>query len=199
MTTSPKEVLHFWFGPLKTPEDFPKDQATLWFAKDEAFDQQIRERFKTTLEAASQQQLHWQQTPRDKLALVILMDQFSRNIYRNKPQAFALDPLSVDLVANMILHKEDQELYPIERMFLYLPFEHSEDLKQQVISVELFKNLHEQAPKGIRSFLQEALSYAIQHYEIIERFGRFPHRNAILGRTSTQEELAFLKTPGSSF
>ncbi len=176
-----QEVLEFWFN--ETPPE-------LWFAKDEAFDNTIRERFGRLVEAASVCELdHWRNAPEGRLAEIILLDQFSRNIYRDTPQAFASDPLALALAQEAIASGAEAHLNAEQRHFLYMPFMHSES-----------RRIHERAT---RLFTQlgnaEALRYQLEHQAIIERFGRYPHRNAILGRTSTPNELAFLEEPGSSF
>jgi uncharacterized protein (DUF924 family) len=171
------EVLSFWrgAGPDK------------WFTKDEAFDRQCRERFLLTHEAAARGDLEeWELSPDGALALCILLDQFPRNMFRGEARAFATDAMARE-AARALLARAD-ELSPDERLFAWLPFEHSESLEDQNLACDLI------APLG-----EELLRYAQRHREIIERFGRFPHRNAILGRTSTPEEIEFVKQPGSGF
>lgn len=135
----------------------------------------------------------WQAASRSGLALVILLDQFPRNMFRGTPQAFATDALAREVATHLIQADCDRQLLPIERAFVYMPFMHSETLADQQSSVELFQQLAQE-----REYLS-FVTYAIQHLEVIERFGRFPHRNAILSRPSTPEETAFLTQPGSSF
>ena len=174
------DVLSFWFG--LTPE--------AWFEKSDAIDRECATRFRDVhallmaSDAADQVA-----SARQALAAVIVLDQFSRNIYRGSEQAFASDPLAKDIAARAIRLGYDATLSKHERMFLYLPFEHSEDLTDQVRSIELFSSLDD----------DYYLGFAVAHRDIIARFGRFPHRNDILGRQSTPEEIAFLAEPGSSF
>ncbi|HEX7250979.1 MAG TPA: DUF924 family protein [Burkholderiales bacterium] len=173
------EILRFWF------EEHPKD----WFVKNPAFDAEMRARFLALHETAAAGQLaHWADDPRACLALVIVLDQFPRNMFRGQARAFATDA-QARAAARVILERGwNQAMSQPQQLFAYLPFEHSEALADQVLCCELMKD-----------FDAEQLRYAIRHREIIERFGRFPHRNAILGRESTPAELEFLKQPGSSF
>jgi len=191
-TVPPEEVLEFWFG---TPTDAAAAQPRkAWFDKDAAFDRICRERFGATHAAARANRLaHWQDSPAGALALTIVLDQLSRNIHRGMPQAFAQDAQALKVAALAIARGFDAQLPPLQRMFLYLPYEHSEDAAMQARSVELFETLRGHA------YLDEAIDYAYRHREVIERFGRFPHRNDILGRPSSVEELAYLSTPGSGF
>ncbi|MDN3552293.1 DUF924 family protein [Halomonas almeriensis] len=175
------EVLSFWFTTLE-----PRD----WFRKDPALDAGIAERFSAVLTAARQGELFgWRSTPAGRLAEVIVLDQFSRNIHRDTPGAFAADPLALVLAQEAIDRGLDRVLDLPRRAFLYMPFMHSESLPIHDRALELF------AQPG----LERELDFERRHREIIERFGRYPHRNAILDRESTPEELAFLEQPGSSF
>jgi len=173
------EVLRFWFA------EHPKD----WFMKNPAFDAQIRARFLSLHEEAAAGKLaHWADEAANCLALVIVLDQFPRNMFRGEARAFATDPLAL-AAARVILERGwDKQMKQPEQLFAYLPLEHSESLADQDLSCELMKD-----------FGEEQLRYALRHREIIERFGRFPHRNGILGRESTAAELEFLKQPGSGF
>lgn len=172
-------VLHFWF------EEHPKD----WFGKDAAFDAEIRRRFLALHEAAAAGQLaHWADAQGSCLALVIVLDQFPRNLFRGEARAFATDA-QARAAARVILERGwNKTMTRDEQLFAYLPFEHSESLADQDLCCELMKD-----------FDVELLHYALRHREIIQRFGRFPHRNAALGRGSTPAELEFLGQPGSSF
>jgi uncharacterized protein (DUF924 family) len=174
---SPESVLTFWFGQEKKA----------WFEKNPAFDEEIRVRFLATYEAALAGQLdHWRNESRSALALVILLDQFPRNMFRNSARAFEADALARSAARVILEHGWDQAMTPDERTFVYLPFEHSEALADQELSMRLFEG-------------SANAEWARRHWDIIKRFGRFPHRNAILGRAGTPEEIAFLKTPGSGF
>jgi uncharacterized protein (DUF924 family) len=184
------EVLLFWFGG---PGERGK-RLKHWFEKDDAFDRRVRERFTGAYESALRGKLHhWRDSPYDCLALIVLLDQFPRNMFRGTPRAFAADPLALDAARHAVAHGHDRKLLPVERLFAYLPFEHSESLEDQLRACELTKPL-EGFPETF-----DAYRYAVAHRDIIQRFGRFPHRNAILGRASTPEEAEFLKQPGSSF
>jgi uncharacterized protein (DUF924 family) len=191
-TASWTEVLEFWFGAADSPE-FGRPRAA-WFVKSDAFDALIRDRFLATHEAAAAGALDgWGERPFGALALAVVLDQFPRNMFRGTPRAFATDERALALARAAVDRGFDQALLPVQRWFAYLPFEHAEDLAQQRESLRLFERLASDAA-GAGTF-----AYAMRHYAVIERFGRFPHRNAILGRESTPEELAFLAQPGSSF
>ncbi len=183
------EILEFWFGSGSDAD--LEHRQPLWFSKDPAFDQLIRERFLADYEKAAAGALDdWKKEPRGCLALILLLDQFSRNMFRGTPRAFATDPQALALAKEAVANAFDRVLRAIERAFVYLPFEHSENLADQRESVRLFSEAAEAHPE-----LWGFVPYAVQHLEIIERFGRFPHRNAILGRRSTPEELEFLSAP----
>jgi len=193
-------VLEFWFGRGATATEIAEQKTPLWWSKNEQIDREITERFTATTEAAAAGQLHrWRETPRGLLALIISTDQFPRNIHRGTPRAFACDPIALRLAAACADSGADRHLAPIQRVFAYLPFEHSEQLADQRRSVALYQALAGSAAAAERELFDNYLDYARRHHDIIERFGRFPHRNAILGRPSSGEELAFLEQPGSSF
>jgi uncharacterized protein (DUF924 family) len=188
MRAVPEDVLAFWFGE-------PRGKARPeWFRKDPAFDEEIRRRYGQLHAAASRRELdHWRPSPEPMLALVIVLDQFSRNLHRNDARAFAQDELALECAKEATARGDDLALLPVERQFLYLPFEHSEDPADQDECVDLMASLDAfEETRGISE-------WAVRHRDIIRRFGRFPHRNACLGRESTPEEVAFLKTPGSGF
>lgn len=196
----PEDVLEVWFGP---PGSDPLAKARLWFTKDDAFDAELRFRFEAANESAARGALDaWRLTPRGRLALVILLDQFSRNMFRGTPRAFAQDARALAYATELIGTQEERALGIAERAFLYLPLEHAEDLARQEECVTLFTELlaeAESGPEELRKTVADYVDYAKKHLAIIERFGRFPHRNAILGRPSTPEEIEFLTQPGSSF
>ena len=184
------EVLLFWFGPASERGKPQKH----WFVKDAAFDREVRGRFLPLYgEAAAGKLAHLKETAADCLALIVLLDQFPRNMFRGTARAFATDAVALETARHAVARGFDCALLPVERLFVYLPFEHSEDLADQQRACDLTKPLDLTAPE------LEAHRYALAHRDIIRRFGRFPHRNAILGRASTPEELEFLKGPGSSF
>ena len=178
----PQQVLDFWFGEQARP---------LWWEKSERFDALVRATLGAAHEAAAAGALHgWQEAAEPCLALVILLDQVPRNIHRDTPRAFATDAKARAVARIGIERRFDAGFDADRRMFLYLPLEHSEDLADQELLVELVR---ERVGPGTY------LDFAERHRDIIRRFGRFPHRNAILGRPSTEDEVEFLKQPGSSF
>ena len=193
MDAQAQDVLDFWFLP---PDNRDYGQARgEWFRKDDAFDAHIRARFGTLIDAAIEGGLRaWDATPHGALARLIVLDQLTRNVYRGTPRAFAGDAQALALAVALTQAGQDQQLPPMLRAFAYLPFEHAEDLAMQARAVELFQLLS-QAQPGFDGMLD----YAQRHQEVIARFGRFPHRNAMLGRPSTPEEVEFLRQPGSSF
>jgi uncharacterized protein (DUF924 family) len=172
----------------------------MWWKKDPAFDDDIRDRFEPAHTLAARGALDgWKATPRGRLALVILLDQFSRNMYRGTPRAFAQDARACECTLEAIVEGDEQGLGIMERSFLYMPLMHAEDVDLQHKSVAAFERLCRAAPETLRKAVEQTLDYAKKHAEIVERFGRFPHRNTILGRSSTPEEVTFLTQPGSSF
>lgn len=193
-------ILDFWFGPPDTDAAIAARQARLWWAKDDQTDATITERFGATIDLAARGALdHWADTPRGSLALVLLTDQFPRNAFRGTPRAFASDAIARRWCAECLAAGTDLALRPIERVFVYLPLEHSESIADQDRAVACFEALARDAAPEFAAQAKDYLDYAIRHREIIARFGRFPHRNAILGRASTAAERAFLEQPGSSF
>ena len=177
----PQSILHFWFTEL-TPKHH--------FAKEAALDEAIRTRFGATLEAAAKCELFaWRATPEGRLAEVLVLDQFSRNVYRDSPRAFAQDALALALAQELVASGLDRSLPLAQRVFAYMPYMHSESALVHAQAVTLF------AQPG----MEDTLRFELRHKEIIDRFGRYPHRNTILGRESTPEELAFLSEPGSGF
>jgi uncharacterized protein (DUF924 family) len=200
MTDQPDSVLAFWFGPPGSATEIAGRQRKLWFGKSPENDRAVIDRFAATLAAATAGRLdHWAHTPRGRLALVIVLDQFPHHIHRDQPQAFATDPQSLALSLDALESGEDKKLAPIERVFLYLPLEHAESLELQERSVSLYEQLAHQAAADERALFDGFLDYARKHRDVVARFGRFPHRNVILGRPSTPDELEFLKQPGSRF
>jgi uncharacterized protein (DUF924 family) len=188
-------ILEFWFGRLTSGIDFPTEKSTLWFGAHPETDREIRDRFLFMWQKAGEGTYDsWAGTPRGRLALIILNDQFSRNMYRGDLRAFSRDGRALELAIDGVTAMMDRQLYPVERVFFYLPFEHSEDLKTQDMSVTLFTELVEDSPEQNKSAMKEFLRYANAHRDVIKRFGRFPHRNEILKRKSTPEEVEFLKT-----
>jgi len=186
----PQEVLLFWFGG---PGEQGKRHKR-WFEKDAAVDREIRERFLGLYEEAAAGRLaHWKELAPDCLALIVVLDQFPRNMFRGSGRAFAADPLALEAARHAVAQGFDRAMKPVERLFVYLPFEHSERLEDQLTACELFRPLLAFAETA------DAYRYAVAHRDIIQRFGRFPHRNAALGRESSAAEIEFLKQPGSGF
>jgi uncharacterized protein (DUF924 family) len=190
--SAPQEILNFWFRC--EDEEGSGEFQEAWFTKDREFDREIRERFEPVYEEAAGGGLdHWKSEARSCLALIIVLDQFPRNMYRGDARMYAADEKAREAARHAIEHAYDRELSPYGRMFMYLPFEHSEELDDQRLSVELFRGLSTEMGS------EDLLGYAVRHLEIVERFGRFPHRNEILGRRTTPEEAEFLSGPDSSF
>jgi uncharacterized protein (DUF924 family) len=190
--SSPADVLAFWFGREGEPGygEF-RDE---WFRKDEAFDREVTDRFGDLYEQAAAGDLDgWREEAEGCLALAIVLDQFPRNMFRGDARTHATDGQALDAAKYAIERALDRELPAFQRMFLYMPFMHAESVEDQRRSVELFEGLAAE-PGG-----PDVREYAVGHRDIVERFGRFPHRNAILGRETTPEEAEFLTQPGSSF
>jgi len=176
-----REILRFWFEEINPAQ---------WWSKDDALDKLITERFADIHVSATRCELfEWRKYDRGRLAEIIVLDQFSRNMYRNSPLSFAHDSLALALSQEAVSAKADETLGHAERNFLYMPFMHSESLRIHEVAIDLFRN------KGTQS----SLDFEIRHKRIIEKFGRYPHRNSILCRESTAQEVEFLKQPGSGF
>ena len=196
-----EQVLDFWFGASGADGTLDPMKKRMWFGDGRKYDDDIRHRFVALHERAARGDLQhgWIETPRGRIALVVVLDQFSRHIHRGTPAAFEQDFAAQQLVIEGLGEGMDHELTPAERAFFYLPLEHAEDLELQRLSVRCFDGLAHTVALAHREDYDGFLDYARRHLEVIERFGRFPHRNAILGRASTPEEIEFLKQPGSSF
>lgn len=197
-----ERILHFWFGEVDENGQSSAEYKKRWFSKDADFDRQIRDEFTTTyvsLALATSPRPAWLASPRGLLAGVIVLDQFSRNMFRDSPAMYSADDVARGLCYELIALGYDRKLPVAMRTFAYMPLMHSERLSDQERCVELFQELAE----GLSGEAQEAVlanvDYAIRHRDIVARFGRFPHRNKILDRTSTDQEIEFLKTPGSGF
>jgi uncharacterized protein (DUF924 family) len=193
-------VINFWFGHDQDDAAVAKAKAGTWWRKREEIDLAIRNTFEKSVEAAARGRLGaWEETPEGLLALVLLTDQFPRNMYRDTARAFAYDALARGWTNQALGEGSDRRLRPIQRVFLYLPLEHSEDAADQERSVVLFRQLLDEVPGDWKDIFAGFHDYAVRHRDTVVRFGRFPHRNAILGRPSTAEELEFLRQPGSRF
>lgn len=191
--TSIREVLDFWFASPGEPEH--NRTRAVWFKKDDAFDDEIRRRFGALIEDALAGKLEsWRATADGAVAYIIVLDQFTRNVHRGTPKSFAGDPRALAAAREIVATGADRALSGVYRQFVYLPFEHAEDMKAQDESMRLFSQLAADVPA-----LADLPTWADRHRVIIARFGRFPHRNAILGRQSTAEEEAFLREAHSSF
>ncbi len=200
MSTIYKEINAFWFGPLTPGKTADSAYTSRWFKKDPDFDNTIRSRFGDRVEQAAQGEFkHWESLPEGRLALVVLLDQFPRNLYRNSPKAWQYDPLALQHTLNAIQTQQDVVLHAVERSILYMPLMHSEDMDIQEQSLQQFSQLVKDTEGALSEALSYNLKYARQHADIIQRFGRYPHRNELLGRTSTEAEKRFLEQPGSSF
>lgn len=187
-----REVLDFWFGaPSSGSYGAARKE---WFRKDAAFDALISDRFAALHERLEGgESAGWDDAPASLLARILVLDQFSRNMFRDSPRAYASDPLALSCARLMVGRGWDMDLIPVQRMFVYLPFEHSEHLEDQDRCVELMQRV------AVDPALADMPQWAEKHRVVVARFGRFPHRNAVLGRSSTPEEIEFLRQPGSSF
>lgn len=196
----PEEVLSFWFGPLDPGGHADLAHRQRWWAKDPELDREITERFGALhAEVAAGRRESWLSSPRGRLAYVIVLDQLSRNMFRGTPRMFSSDAQALEAAKEGIRLGEDRTL-PIDlRTFFYLPLMHSESLEDQERCVALFEALRNELTGEAKEMITFNLRFAVQHRDIVARFGRFPHRNAVLGRASTEEEQAFLEQPGSSF
>lgn len=193
MIATPKAIFDFWFGGPNLDE-FGEPRKP-WFVKDANFDAEVRQKFSVTYEPAARGELaQWRNNARDCLSLIVLLDQFPRNMFRDTPRAFATDATALECARFAVEQSYDQAVNGVERVFFYLPFEHSESTADQARCVDLVQALVAADPRRA-----DFLDYAKRHQEVIARFGRFPHRNKILGRDSSPAEIAFLQTPGSSF
>jgi len=192
-------LLEFWFGDPGDPENVAR-RHKLWFQATPADDRTIQARFAGLHQRAARGDLDdWSATPHGLLALVVVLDQFSRNLYRATALAFANDGKSLALAQDAVRRGCDRPLQVVERAFLYMPFQHSEDVADQRRSVGLYQALVDDSPTELGTFARDTYRHAVLHCEIVERFGRFPHRNAPLGRTSTPQEADYLEQGGHRF
>jgi len=196
----PEDVLDFWFGRMRPGEPVPPERYRLWFGGEVRTDRLIAERFAAAVDQAAAGDCdRWRTTPQGTLALLLVLDQFPRNIYRGSSRAYAFDAMAQTICLEGLEAGLDRRLQTVERAFFYLPLEHAEDPLLQQRSVAAFAGLLREAPEALREACRGFLDYAERHRAIILRFGRFPHRNAALNRPSSSEEEAFLREPGSSF
>ncbi|HRP23053.1 MAG TPA: DUF924 family protein [Thauera sp.] len=197
---TPDTIHAFWFGTAADDDAVIAQQSALWWRKQADVDAQIRQRFAPWVARAAGGELDdWLRDARGRLALILLTDQFPRNIWRGEAAAFAFDVLALRWAKESLRLGLDGELRAVERVFIYLPLEHSEDLGDQREAVRLFDQLAASVPAHCKASFDGYVDYARRHLAVIERFGRFPHRNAALGRETSADEAAFLQQPGSSF
>ena len=201
-STDPRiaQVLEFWLGAAQPTDASALTRQSMWFTKSDALDAEIRSRFGAWVEAARAGRLDgWAETAHGRLALVVLLDQFSRNAWRGQPEGFAGDAQALVLALAALENGHWEAVPPLAQFFLAMPVEHAEDPTMQARSVALFTHLAAQATPATQPVLRSALEFAHKHQKVIARFGRFPHRNAALGRDSTAEEKAFVAQPGTGF
>jgi len=195
-----QDLLHWWFGQGTSATEIAAEKQRLWFGYRPQQDAEARERFGALVEQALNGDLQdWTELPEGWLALVLLLDQLPRMIHRDTPRAFAGDERAQQLVRDGLAHGGDMLLSPIQRVFIYLVLEHAENLAVQDLAVAHFTALRDIAAEHEQALFRDFLDYAERHRDVISRFGRFPHRNAILGRDSSDAEQSFLQQPGSSF
>jgi uncharacterized protein (DUF924 family) len=196
----PEQVLHFWFGEPDANGFADEEHQARWWRKDPAFDQLVRDRFAALHESVlAGRRKDWLAAARSRLAFIVVLDQFSRNMFRGSARMHTGDAHARDAAIDGIERGMDRALVHSERSFIYMPLMHSETLSDQDLCVELVTRWRDEVSGLARERVAQFLPYAEQHRDIVRRFGRFPHRNALLGRVSTPEELAFLSQPGSSF
>lgn len=193
-------ILTFWFKEKELSAPQIDARLDVWFGDDPDFDAAIKREFADDVERASDGELkHWARDPRGRLALILLLDQFRRNIYRGKPEAFEKDKSALKLTIQGATAKMDQELSPVEKLFFYMPLQHSESLKVQKKSCEIYRHLARTVSATYKETFETAAQFAELHADIIEKFGRFPHRNRMLGRENTPEEEEYLAGDAPSF
>lgn len=200
MSDDYEAIINFWLGDAGDSAEALQSRSRVWFSADPELDAEIRSRFGGLLASEAQGVYEgWQAAPRGRLGLIILFDQFPRNVYRGTARAFAFDGKALSLSQTGIDAGLDQSLGSLERMFFYMPLQHAEASDPQDRSVALFEALTASCPSGQRRFFELSLSFAREHRDLIARFGRFPHRNRLLGRESTEEEIAYLEGGGKTF
>ena len=195
-----EKILEFWFGTFPNAWTADASKQDMWFKNGADYDTEIFSRFGSDYFRAVDGEFNsWAESPRGRLALIILLDQFSRHIHRGGAEAFAQDEKAQQLCIEGISAGDDQNLHPVERSFFYLPLEHAEDLERQNLAIEAYSQLIQDVPEQYRQPFEVALEWAQKHHYVIERFGRFPELNEILGRESTAEEIAFIEEGAYSF
>ncbi len=197
-----KKILNFWFGEINKNGIPYQEKQKMWWIKDKKLDELIKNQFENHLISAKSVKIgEISDNPDEMLAYVILLDQFSRNIYRETPGSFLQDTIALNITLKGIISGADKEMMPFQRAFFYMPLMHSEDIDIQKKSVDCFSNLEKEYEnsENFAQLVKQNKKYAVLHYDIIEKYGRYPHRNVIVGRESTADEIEFLKGPGSSF
>jgi len=193
-------ILKFWFKKQQLSAPQIDGRMDIWFGGDTVFDEEITRNFSQDVDDASEGHLdHWTSNPHGRLALILLLDQFRRNIYRNKAEAFEKDHAALKLCVEGAIEKKDQGLSPIERVFFYMPLQHAESRKVQEKSCEIYNKLADAVSPTYRETFQTVAQFAELHADIVRQYGRFPHRNAILGRENTPEEDAYLAGDAPTF
>jgi uncharacterized protein (DUF924 family) len=195
-----KTILDYWFGDLDQSPEYFAQRMPFWFNGGKKVDATIRRRFGQDLKAAVRGDFrHWERSPREALALIVLLDQFSLNLYREKPQSYDQSRLALPIARRLIQKRMHRLLTPVERCFVYLPFEHSENLKDQATSVALFTELWREAPAYAKKEFAGTLDYAKRHARVVRKYGRFPDRNDVYGRENTPSEDRFLASDQAPF
>ncbi|NKB58026.1 MAG: DUF924 family protein [Alphaproteobacteria bacterium] len=194
------DIVAFWLGPSLDGPKVAAARRDWWYKGGPAVDDDIRARFGSIVpQACARTLMDWQTTPDGALALILLLDQFTRNLYRNTPDAYRGDICAFEIVNRAIDDELDQELHPVARIWLYHPFHHSEQVEEQDRGLALLQKLHDSAAPEWHAYVQRSITGWTRHRDIVARFGRFPHRNEVLGRENTEEERAFLAADGESF
>ena len=195
-----EKILEFWFGTFPDAWSHDASKHDMWFKNGAAYDAEIFSTFGSDYFRAVEGELEsWAESPRGRLALIILLDQFSRHIHRGTAEQFMQDSKAQQLCIEGISAGDDQNLHPVERVFFYIPLEHAEDIERQNLSLQAYAGLINDVPESHRLYFQETYKWADMHHYVIEQFGRFPELNEMLGRESTEEELAFLAEGKYSF
>ncbi len=193
-------VIRFWFGESHSSADINAQKKRVWWSKNEEIDAEITARFSELVDAVASGELdHWNESHQGLLASIICTDQFPRNIYRGHSRSFSYDAVALRFARQAVAMGFDRKVQLIKRVFIYMPFEHSEEISDQEQAVALMQSLVDQAADEEKEIFAGFLNFAIRHRDVVAEFGRFPHRNTILGRESTEQEIAFLEQPGSSF
>ncbi|MDH3350296.1 MAG: DUF924 domain-containing protein [Gammaproteobacteria bacterium] len=193
-------ILSFWFMEQKLSAPQIDQRMDIWFGADPVFDHECKKEFSDDVDKASDGRLnHWAHKKRGRLALILLLDQFRRNIYRNTADAFAMDKVALKLCVEGAMQKNDQGLTPIERAFFYMPLQHAESRKVQAKAVQIYNRLAEAVSPTLRETFETIAQFAELHHDIVQQFGRFPHRNKLLGRKNTPEEDEYLAGDSPDF